>query len=580
MKESYRQKPLLTLAAGVAAVALLLAGCGGGSTVSKDPKPVAVDLTSVNAAPGLVPMAGTLPLKAGASGDLGDITFTCAAGGDDCSVTVTVTDGKAAAMATGGMVTAAPSQAYTKRIDDARKAAIVAATKQAKSKSAAIMAEDNPGTGEGTGLGGAARTEAVDTDNDSSNDEYTLAISRDSAGTTITVTDPDMDADDDPKFMADGGMLVRTMKADADGNVMAEKVMVMTNIEAPEAVPFADFESDYAGTKSQALNARDLDDAVDADGDGTATNDYTAHTVLAGTAALRKLIVADDFTAKTAAVLTFTQDDGNTGDTDEAYEGAGTYNGTKGTYRCEGNSPCTVTIGDTDTTTTGVQLGITETSGTWVFTPDKDATTDQPDYDYLHWGFWLKQTTDKDGAVTYDEIETFAGSSVTASEGGSDGLDSVDGSASYKGDAMGVYVMNNYKSDGSIDSASSGHFTADVSLEVNFKGSSIAADDHGKVTGTINNFMLSGNEANSWSVALAGTRADGANNIGTTGTAKGGVEGKDGSFTATFYGATPVTPATDDPVTNRVASDSVAGEFNADFSNGMVAGGFGATKTK
>ena len=578
MKESYRQKPLLTLAAGVAAVALLLAGCGGGSTVSKDPKPVAVDLTSVNAAAGLVPMAGTLPLKAGASGDLGDITFTCAAGGDDCSVTVTVTDGKAAAMATGGMVTAAPSQAYTKRINDARNAAIVAATKQAKSKSAAIMAEDNPGTGEGTGLGGAARTEAVDTDDDSSNDEYTLAISRDSAGTTITVTDPDMDADDDPKFMADGGMLVRTMKADDDGNVMAEKIMVMTNIEAPKAVPFADFESNYAGDKSQALNARDLDGTVDADGNGTSTDDYTAHTVVADTAALRKLIMADDFTAKTAAVLTFTTDDRNTADTDEAYEGAGTYNGTKGTYRCNGTSGvCTVTIGDTDTTTTGVQLGITETSGTWVFTPDKDATTDQPDYDYLHWGFWLKQTTDKDGAVTYDEIETFAGSSVAASTGTQ--LDDVDGSASYKGDAIGVYVMNSYKSDGSIDSATSGHFTADVSLDVNFKGTSIADDDHGKVTGTINNFMLSGNEANSWSVALAGTRADNANNIGTTGTAKGGVEGKDGSFTATFYGLTPLTPATDDG-TDKVAPDSVAGEFNADFNNGMVAGGFGATKTK
>ena len=32
MKESYRQKPFLTLAAGVAAMALLLAGCGGGSS--------------------------------------------------------------------------------------------------------------------------------------------------------------------------------------------------------------------------------------------------------------------------------------------------------------------------------------------------------------------------------------------------------------------------------------------------------------------------------------------------------------------------------------------------------------------
>ena len=29
------------------------------------------------------------------------------------------------------------------------------------------------------------------------------------------------------------------------------------------------------------------------------------------------------------------------------------------------------------------------------------------DADYLHYGFWLKKTT-KDGATTYNEVETFA----------------------------------------------------------------------------------------------------------------------------------------------------------------------------
>ena len=30
--------------------------------------------------------------------------------------------------------------------------------------------------------------------------------------------------------------------------------------------------------------------------------------------------------------------------------------------------------------------------------------------DYLHYGFWLKRTTDADGMDTYNEVETFAGS--------------------------------------------------------------------------------------------------------------------------------------------------------------------------
>ena len=34
------------------------------------------------------------------------------------------------------------------------------------------------------------------------------------------------------------------------------------------------------------------------------------------------------------------------------------------------------------------------------------------DADYMHYGFWLKKTTDSDGVTTYDEVETFAGSSV------------------------------------------------------------------------------------------------------------------------------------------------------------------------
>ena len=48
----------------------------------------------------------------------------------------------------------------------------------------------------------------------------------------------------------------------------------------------------------------------------------------------------------------------------------------------------------------------------WVFVPDKGATSDVDDADYLHYGFWLKRTTDKDGVLTYNEVETFAGSSV------------------------------------------------------------------------------------------------------------------------------------------------------------------------
>ena len=37
-----------------------------------------------------------------------------------------------------------------------------------------------------------------------------------------------------------------------------------------------------------------------------------------------------------------------------------------------------------------------------------------------HYGFWLKKTTDKDGATTYNEVETFAGSSDDMATGDTD----------------------------------------------------------------------------------------------------------------------------------------------------------------
>ena len=38
---------------------------------------------------------------------------------------------------------------------------------------------------------------------------------------------------------------------------------------------------------------------------------------------------------------------------------------------------------------------ITAISDGWIFTPAPGATSDQPDYDYLHYGVWLKKTTDE-----------------------------------------------------------------------------------------------------------------------------------------------------------------------------------------
>ena len=569
------QKNLTTLC--VAAVfSLGLAACGSGGDAPQTTMPEDPDLTLAGVRTAMAVMAGTYSVSddlaaaleeadaallgvdhaEGTTIEVAGLSLTCGAGpcrvtvNDDGTVTTTGT------IWTAGYMPPPPPEDVAK--------AKAAATKAAASKEMAMVAEFRQA--DDAGLGGTLPEGATAS-------TYGLTISRDRMATKVMIADSAMMRESDPKFMQamdlGGGrsMHVRTMKANDDGEVMEEVVVVATDIEAPEATAFAK----VAG---QALDARDLDADVDADGNGTATDDYTALAVV-NTEAVRKLVMSAAFPAASdmGATVTHTfQPLAADGDPDtagnqprKAAEVMGSYNGAMGTYRCDtgqDGANCTVMV-NAKGELTGISTG-------WVFTPDEDATSDVPDADYLHYGFWLKKTTDADGAVTYNEVETFAGSSVAASVGTD--IDAVEGMASYEGGAAGVYVRNVYTSGGgSIESRTSGHFTADASLMVYFGGNDVAVNKHNTVTGTIDNFALSGGEANDWSVALKGTRATSANTI--TGTADGGVGA--GNFSGMFYGPTEITESTTDPATARDKPHTVAGEFNAGFSNGIVAGGFG-----
>ncbi len=325
-------------------------------------------------------------------------------------------------------------------------AVVAANTKAAETKEEAIEDEDKQPAHADNDIGGTANAA-----------NYSMTIERPRVGSTvIKIADTDNPADADPPspqftqamVLGEGRtMHTRVMEADDDGDVVEEVVIVRTDIQAAKATLFAK----VAG---QALDARDLDIEVNADRKGSAIDDYTALTVKLGgspdeTAAVLKLVKSPKFTAGTVATLEFpykqadTNVNDNVDDSVAAFEGPGTYNGSDGTYRCDGAAACTVML--------NAKGMITTMSGVWIFTPAPGVTSDVPDADFMHYGAWLQKTTDEDSVVEYDEVETFAESSIDKT----DSVDAVIGSATYEGGATGVYVHAVTNSDGTRASATS-----------------------------------------------------------------------------------------------------------------------------
>ena len=359
------------------------------------------------------------------------------------------------------------------------------------------------------GLGGSSPT-GVDVDS-----TYSMTIERDRDGTTVEIKDSANAGDDDPKFIkqdVDLGegrtMHVRTMAENDDGEVVEEVVIVKTDIKAPKATAFAKV-ADESGTLTQvlAVNTNLLNDDPAVTFEALAVNQADPDVL--------KLVKSADFVpgAGTTTELTFARAQADGDDTTDgaqavvAFETEGTYNGAMGMYKCNaadgGGDDCAVSL-DAKGAITAMSVG-------WIFTPATGAKSYVADANYLEYGFWLMRTT-KDGATTYNEVETFAeaqGFDVTdATE-----LEGVTGSAVYEGGSVGVYVKNVLDDQANIVSATSGHFSADVELTANFGGGGVPANDQFTIGGKITGFVLQHGEANDWEVGLGladfGNRVDG-----------------------------------------------------------------------
>ena len=250
-------------------------------------------------------------------------------------------------------------------------------------------------------------------------------------------------------------------------------------------------------------------------------------------------------------------------DNNVALKVRGTYGGAPGEFRCTG----------TCASTNDGKGSPSALDGNWYFKPDADAMVSQPDPSYLYYGWWVQK--DKDGPT---EAKAFTGAMVLTPP---DGTMATTGSATYKGGAAGKFAMSN-----ALDgTGSGGHFTADAELKATFGG-----EDMG-VTGTIDNFMLNdGTEDAGWSVTLHRATWDDTTNgmfatvdddetndvdesmMGTTWSINGNSAGRTGNWSGQMYDE-----MTGDDDDGSNVPTTVTGMFQSSFSAmGRMVGAFGA----
>ncbi len=423
-----------------------------------------------------------------------------------------------------GMVTTAKSTADASAAAAATKAA---ANKVALTKKTAINTEGDSATT-------AARpfdltTAPTDLDAPTATENYVVTVKHTGSAVEVEVADGALPADNDPMYervasFGNGQMLVRNIGSD-------RKIIVLhSDIEVPDQVAFS---SEY-------------DLTVDRDTDTTAMDTYAVLEADNGK------IASSKFPNQANQTQTYVQYDADTA-TGRASQFSGMLDGASGTFRCVASGGCTVS---TNTMGKFNELNASE----WEFTPAAGATVSKPDGDYMTYGFWLDTKTQGGNVTEYETVQTFATSSLPNATS----LDAVTGMAEYEGEAAGVYVHEAKKEDGTLDTATSGRFTADVSLKAYFDESTLR--NANTIQGTISNFDLDGGPANKWNVNVAAGITSGF--ALENGTAAGG--GAAGSISGQFHSAA-----------NRAEADAppvLVGEFNANFTNGIAAGAFGARK--
>ncbi len=215
---------------------------------------------------------------------------------------------------------------------------------------------------------------------------------------------------------------------------------------------------------------------------------------------------------------------------------SGTRNGQQGWFRCTSQS-----CGHSTSTVNGQTRRML--TGDWIFVPSTTTTVTTPDADYLAGGVWLIVPDDASSAADY-EFGAFVDGSDPFMQSN---LAAVSGTATYEGDATGVYSKT------AGGSTEIGYFDGDVRLTANFGD----ANGLGTISGSITNFEIDGYPE------------DGTLNLGTA-----NIRSQDSGF---FRGA--VTGSDVERSYTGHWGGQFFGNSEADGRPGSVAGTFGGHST-
>ena len=543
MKESYRQKPLLTLAAGVAAMALLLAGCGGGSSSTTPTSPV-------EPTPPPQPSVDVAALWKTAH-DSEENAKAASKAGSDAVVSATENSTKLTSASVAGdsgmaMMNAA---AILKAQADAIQAVIDAeAAHTAASAALATAKEDAPDNASLiAALEGAVKVAMEEIE------KAKMSRDGDDLQTAVDMVTGGEDADPQgtPRSIATtvGKSIATALLPTDDGN--GARASGQHSISPPatdiEDAHKVELHNRVGMTWAQIVGETNImNERL-----GTGNTSVMIASVAGMTASTVDIASTTRLTSSGG-----TNADGKYDDVSVS-GGTGTYTADIAYMGIPGSLYC---LGGTD----GCEVDEDEKLvGSWYFSPqnpmeyyinnpDEDAAEATPyvaETLYATYGHWLVYADD--GTVTFNTYATStAGTNfdVTTVNTGDDATTLTDESATYSGSAAGMSVTK------SGENVNSGRFTANVTLTAKF-GTPM-------LSGTINGF--SGPAVNeNWSVSLQETAftAGALTNGATVAT------GRDGVWSATAYGsATTARPA------------GIFGGFNAHFTDGHAAGAYATRK--